>query len=521
MIKISNILLPIDYTREDLKSFIKKKLKIGDYDILSLEIIRESIDAHIKGKVSKCITVCARVRGEKRFLNMKDVSKYEKYVYEYPAVSSLNKRPVVVGSGPAGLFCALILAQCGESPIVIERGLDVDSRIKKVNDFFTNATLDTNCNIQFGEGGAGTFSDGKLNTGTRDVRQGKVIDEFILCGAPEDIKINAKPHIGTDKLISVVKNLRKKIIEFGGEFRFDCTLTDLYIKDNTLYGVKTTKGDIETDTLILAIGHSARDTFKMLYEKGIYMERKSFSMGVRIEHPQSLINEMQYHSFKDKLPPADYKAAIHLKDGRGVYTFCMCPGGLVVAAASEKDSVVTNGMSNFARDGKNANSALLCSLNPTDFEGDDVFSGMHFQQKLERSAFYMAGASYKAPAQTVKDFLKGQKSVSLGSVEPTYPIGTELCDLSKLFPEFMTHALREGIKQIDVKLKGFALPDAVLTGVESRSSSPVRIKRDEFFECNIKGIYPCGEGAGYAGGIMSASVDGIRVAEKVLENSRK
>ncbi len=521
MLKISNLLLPLDYTDEDVKTSVKKKLKIGDYDIISIKIIRDSIDAHIRGKVLKRVNISADIRGEKRFYNTPDVEKYEKYCYEYPVVSNLKKRPVVVGSGPAGLFCALILAQCGGAPIVLERGLDVDARIDKVNKFFNDAVLDTNCNIQFGEGGAGTFSDGKLNTGTKDSRQNKVIEEFILCGAPEEIAINGKPHIGTDKLIDVVKNLRKKIIEFGGEFRFNCQLTDLYIQDNTLCGVKTTMGDIITDTLILAIGHSARDTFKMLYSNGLHMERKSFSMGVRIEHPQKLINEARYHAFAQKLPSADYKAAVHLKDGRGVYTFCMCPGGSVVAAASEEHSVVTNGMSNFARDGENANSALLCSLTPSDFEGDDVFCGMYFQQKLEKSAFYMAGANYKAPVQTVADFLKGQKSISLGIVNPTYPIGVTPSDLSRLFPDFMTAALREGIIQIDGKIKGFALGDAVLTGVESRSSSPVRIVRNENMQSNVFGIFPCGEGGGYAGGIMSAAVDGIRVAETVLYTSQR
>ena len=517
MIKISNLLLPIGYTNDDIRAEIKKKLKIGDYDIIDFSVIKESVDAHVRGKVQMCVSISAKLRGEKRFFEVSGVSKYEKYVYEYPAVSSLEKRPVVVGSGPAGLFCALILAQCGAMPIVLERGLDVDKRIEKVNTFFTKSQLDTNCNIQFGEGGAGTFSDGKLNTGTKDARQGKVLEEFVLCGAPEEILTNGKAHIGTDKLRTVVKNLRKKIIQHGGEFRFDCCMTDLYIENNTLCGVKTTKGDIMTDTLILAIGHSARDTFKMLYSHGLNMERKSFSMGVRIEHPQGVIDEARYHSFKDKLPAADYKAAVHLKDGRGVYTFCMCPGGSVVAAASEKHCVVTNGMSNFARDGENANSALLCSLYPTDFEGDDVFGGMYFQQKLEKSAFFMAGANYKAPAQTVADFLRGEKSLSLGNVSPTYPIGVTLSELGKLFPDFMTNALREGITEIDRKIKGFAMADAVLTGVESRSSSPVRIIRGSDMQSNIKGIYPCGEGAGYAGGIMSAAVDGIKVSEMILK----
>ncbi len=516
MLKITNLLLPIKYTSEDIKNAIKKKLGVGDYDILSFEIIKDSIDAHKRGEIHRCISVSAKLRGEHRFFELKGVEKYEKFQYEYPPVSRLSKRPVVVGSGPAGLFAAHILAVCGAMPILIERGMDVDSRRKSVEGFFANGKLDTECNIQFGEGGAGTFSDGKLNTGTKDPRQRKVLDEFIKHGAPEEIGYLGKPHIGTDLLSGIIKNMRNEIISLGGEVRFGCKLQDIYVKDNTLVGIKTNKGDIDTDKVILAIGHSARDTVKMLHSHNVLMERKGFSVGVRIEHPQKLINEALYHSFREELPPADYKAAVHLKDGRGVYTFCMCPGGSVVAAASEENSVVTNGMSNFSRDGENANSALLVSILPSDFEGDDVLSGIEFQQKLEKSAFYMGGANYFAPVQTSADFLKGQKSVSLGNVNPTYPVGVTCSNLKQLFPEFITNALKEAIPLMDRKIKGFALPDAVLTAVESRSSSPVRIIRGEDFQSSVKGLYPCGEGAGYAGGIMSAAVDGIRVSEYIL-----
>ena len=518
MIRINNILLPINYTEEDIRNSIKSKLKIGDYDILSFEIIKESIDAHKRGKIFKCVNIAVKLRGEKRFLSLPFVEKYEKYSYEYPPVAKLKKRPVIIGSGPAGLFAGLILAVSGAEPIIIERGLDVDSRLKSVSSFFSSGKLDTECNIQFGEGGAGTFSDGKLNTGTKDPRRYKVLEEFVKCGAPEEILIAGKPHIGTDKLVTVISNLRKKIIELGGEFRFSCKLEEIYVEKNQITGIKTSLGDIDTDKVILAIGHSARDTFKMLYDKGVFMTRKSFSVGVRIEHPQSVINKALYHDYADILPAADYKAAVHLKDGRGVYTFCMCPGGSVVAAASEEFGVVTNGMSNFMRDGKNANSALLVSILPTDFEGDDVFSGMNFQRKLEKSAYFMAGGGYKAPIQLVSDFLKKQKSVCLGNVEPTYPIGVELSNLHNLFPEFISNALSESIPKIDKSLHGFNLPDAVLTAVESRSSSPVRILRNENFQSNISGLYPCGEGAGYAGGIMSAAVDGIKIAEAILMN---
>ena len=516
MLKITNLLLPIKYTDEDIKNEIKKKLHIGDFDILSFEILKASIDAHKRGEVHTSINVAAVLRGEKRFYNIKNVEKYEKYIYEYPPVSRLTKRPVVVGCGPAGLFAAHILAVCGACPILIERGLDVDARKKAVEKFFSGGKLDTECNIQFGEGGAGTFSDGKLNTGTKDARQKKVLEEFIKHGAPEEISYVGKPHIGTDLLSGVIKNMRNEIISLGGQVRFDTKLEDIYVNDNKIIGIKTSKGDIDTDTVILATGHSARDTVKMLLSHNILMERKSFSVGVRIEHPQKLINEALYHSFAKELPSASYKAAVHLKDGRGVYTFCMCPGGTVVAAASEENTVVTNGMSNFARNGENANSALLVSILPTDFEGDDVLSGMYFQQKLEKSAFYMGGSNYFAPVQTSADFIKGQKSVSLGSVSPTYPIGVTPSNLSQLFPRFITHSLGEGITLLDRKIKGFALPDAVLTAVESRSSSPVRIIRGEDMQSSIKGLYPCGEGAGYAGGIMSAAVDGIRIAEYIL-----
>ena len=516
MLKITNLLLPVSYTEEDIKNAIKKKLRIGDYDIVSFELIKDSIDAHRRGEIYRCISVAVKLRGEQRFHGIKGVEKYEKFEYEYPPVSKLSKRPVVVGSGPAGLFAAHILAVCGAQPILIERGMDVDSRKKAVEGFFSGGKLDTECNIQFGEGGAGTFSDGKLNTGTKDPRQRKVLEEFIKHGAPEEIGYAGKPHIGTDLLSEIIKSMRNEIIALGGEVRFGCRLEDIYINDNKIVGIKTDKGDIDTDSVILAIGHSARDTVKMLYSHNIFMERKSFSVGVRIEHPQKLINEVLYHAFAKKLPAADYKAAVHLKDGRGVYTFCMCPGGSVVAAASEENSVVTNGMSNFARDGENANSALLVSVLPTDFEGDDVLSGIEFQRKLEKCAFYMGGGNYFAPVQTTADFLKGQKSVSLGNVNPTYPIGVTCSNLGQLFPEFITNALREAIPLMDRKISGFAIPDAVLTAVESRSSSPVRIVRGEDFQSSVKGLYPCGEGAGYAGGIMSAAVDGIRVAEYLL-----
>lgn len=515
MLKISNIHLPVDYT--DVKKYAAEKLKIKVTAVKSAEIVRLSIDARNKSDIYFNAAVKAEVENEARFLRLKDVEKYEPYVYPQPPVSCLSKRPVVVGSGPAGLFAALILAYSGAMPILIERGEDVDSRIKTVENFNKNGILNPESNVQFGEGGAGTFSDGKLTTGTKDPRQKKVIEEFIAAGAPKEIAYLAKPHIGTDKLVAVVKNLRKKIISLGGEVRFSCALTDIHIKNQRITGVETTQGYIETDDVILAAGHSARDVFQLCAEKGIPMERKPFSVGVRIEHPQSLIQKAQYGNAQG-LPPADYKAAVHLKDGRGVYTFCMCPGGSVIAAASEENTVVTNGMSNFARDGKNANSALLVSVSPDDFKNDDLFAGVKLQRKLERQAFYMGGGNYKAPVTLVEDFLKKQKTAAMGGIEPTYPVGTTPSDLRRLFPEFISDALAEGIVLIDRRIHGFNTADAPMTGVESRSSSPLRICRGEDLQSQIRGLYPCGEGAGYAGGIMSAAVDGIKCAERVLIN---
>lgn len=515
MLKISNLKLPIGFTDEQIKTAAAEKLRARPDAIESVKLVRLSVDARDKSAVHYSAAVKANVKNENRFLKLKEVEIYEPYVYPQPPVSRLRRRPVVVGSGPAGLFAALILAYAGAEPLLIERGEAVDERLKTVESFQKNGVLNPESNVQFGEGGAGTFSDGKLTTGTKDPRQKKVLEEFIAAGAPEEIGYLAKPHIGTDNLRGVVKNIRKKIIDLGGEVRFNCALKDIYTENGRLTGIATTLGDIETDDLILATGHSARDVFELCHNRGMLMERKPFSVGVRIEHPQSLIQRAQYGSTKG-LPPADYKAAVHLKDGRGVYTFCMCPGGTVIASASEENTVVTNGMSNFRRDGKNANSALLVSVAPEDFKNDDIFAGVHFQRKLERQAFYMGGANYKAPVTLVGDFLKGQKSVALGDIEPSYPIGVTPSDIGKLFPDFVTAALREGIVLIDRRIRGFANPDAPLTGVESRSSSPLRLLRGDDLQSNIRGIYPCGEGAGYAGGIMSAAVDGIKCAEAVL-----
>ncbi len=520
MLKIINVRLPIAYDDGDLKAAAASKLHTKAGIIDSVRILRLSVDARDKGSIHYLASLAVEIKNENAFLDHKDTEKYIPYVYPQPPVSRLRRRPVVVGSGPAGMFAALILASSGAAPILIERGWDVDSRLKDVEAFQSRGVLDPESNVQFGEGGAGTFSDGKLTTGTKDPRRQKVIDEFINAGAPEEIGYLSKPHIGTDKLVTVVRNLREKIKSLGGEARFNCRLTDLIIENGHVRGIVTSQGTIDTDDVILATGHSARDVFSLCAQKGLIMERKPFSVGVRIEHPQSMIQSMRYGSAKG-LPPADYKAAVHLEDGRGVYTFCMCPGGEVIPAASEENTVVTNGMSRFARDGKNANSALLVSVEPADFLSDDLFAGVKLQQKLEHQAFYMGGANYKAPVTLAADFIKGQKTAALGSIEPTYPIGVTPSDLRKLFPQFIGDALSKGLVLIDRKLKGFACPDAPLTGVESRSSSPIRICRGEDLQSSVKGIYPCGEGAGYAGGIMSAAVDGIRCAEAVLLDSRQ
>ncbi len=515
MLKISNLRLPVGFADGDIRLAAAERLRLPVEDVESAALVRLSVDARDKSDIHYSAAVKVCVKNEARFLRLHDVEPYVPYAYPQPPVSRLRRRVVVAGSGPAGLFAALILASAGAEPIVLERGECVEQRLITVENFQRHGVLNPESNVQFGEGGAGAFSDGKLTTGTKDPRQRKVIEEFIAAGAPEDIAYLAKPHIGTDRLVGVVRGLRNKIISLGGEVRFGCALRDFYIENGRLTGVASAGGDIETDVLVLATGHSARDVFELCARRGLLMERKPFSVGVRIEHPQELIQRAQYGA-AGGLPPADYRAAVHLADGRGVYTFCMCPGGEVVASASEENTVVTNGMSRYKRDGKNANSALLVSVGPGDFKSDDLFAGVRFQRRLERQAFYMGGGSYRAPMTLVGDFLKGQKSASIGGIEPSYPLGVTPADISRLFPDFVTTALREGIRLIGRKIRGFDTPDAPLTGVESRSSSPLRIVRGENLQASVAGIYPCGEGAGYAGGIMSAAVDGIRCAEKIL-----
>lgn len=526
MIRINEVALSLDYNENSLKKAAAKKLNISVSEIQTVCIYKRSVDARKKENVHFTAALDVKVRENENKIAKKcrQAVIVEEYQYELPKCPKLAKRPIVIGSGPCGLFAGLILAQCGQNPIIIERGRDVDSRTKDVNLFWTGGTLDETSNVQFGEGGAGTFSDGKLNTGTKDSRIRKVLLEFAEHGAPKEILYLAKPHIGTDKLKATVKNIRQKIISLGGEYFFETKLTGIRSADGKVTAVELQRhGEtftLETEHLILAIGHSARDTFEMLYHNHIAMEQKPFAMGVRIEHLQELINKNQYGNFWNSpyLSAADYKLAVHLKSGRGVFTFCMCPGGSVVAAASESGRLVTNGMSEFARDKVNANSALLVGITPNDFGSDDILAGVHLQRRLEENAFKTGGENYHAPVQRVCDFLQKQKSVSVGSVIPSYQPGYTLTDLDLCLPEYMTDSLREGIILMDRKLNGFADGDAVLTAVESRSSSPVRILRDDTMQSvSLKGLYPCGEGAGYAGGIVSAAVDGIKAAEMILK----
>ena len=531
MIRINEIKQSLDADREDLFSACRKILKVKDEQIKSMTISRQSVDSRKKDNVFFCYTVDVEVDGDEEKLlkriNSNKLQLVEKYNYELPENKRNSQfRPVVVGFGPAGIFAALTLARSGLKPLVIERGRDVESRTRDVNTFFTTKVLDVTSNVQFGEGGAGTFSDGKLTTGIKNPLCRKVFIEFFEHGAPEEILYSGKPHIGTDKLAGVVKNMREEIISLGGEVIFEAKLTDVIIYNGSVQGITYEKNgksyDFETDTAIIAIGHSARDTVRMLYAKGIQMIQKPFSVGARIEHPRELIDKSQYGDFAGHkaLGAADYKLACHGEHERGAYTFCMCPGGTVVAATSEKGGVVVNGMSEWARDGRNSNSALLVNIFPEDFPSEHVLSGFDLQREMEQKAFVLGGCDYSAPCQLVGDFLNNRKSTKLSFVDPTCPTGVTPSDIRKVLPEKVTDTMADAIIQMDRKLKGFALADAVLTAPETRSSSPVRILRDDIYQTNIRGLYPCGEGAGYAGGIVSAGVDGIRCAHAVLEDER-
>lgn len=510
MYRIDNIKVPVG--AELTKSCIAGRAKISEDKIKEYKIIKKAVDARKKTDVHYVYSVL--IDTDVKLSAFKEMTVER---YSFPKGRQNKKRPLIVGFGPCGMFAALMLAENGYRPIVIERGADIDARRAAVELFRQTGVFSTETNVQFGEGGAGTFSDGKLNSGINDKRCRFVLETFAKFGAPQEITYSAKPHMGTDVLSGVVKNIRNAVEKNGGEVRFLHKLTGIETKNGHVCGARITSESgeysIDTDTILLAIGHSARDTYKMVYDMGANMEQKNFSVGVRIEHKQSMINKSQYGDFADKLDAADYKLAAHFPNGRSAYTFCMCPGGVVVASNSEDGTVVTNGMSNFARDGENANSALLVDVRTSDFGSDYPLAGVDFQEKIERAAFEIAGGKYKAPCRYVGDFLGTEVK---DRVMPTYMPGVTFCDISEIFPDFVNETLKMAIPEFDKKIKGFASGGAVMTAPETRSSAPCRILRGkEDMMSNIKGLYPGGEGAGYAGGIMSAAVDGIKIAEAI------
>ena len=502
MLQINNIFIRKDLSDGEIFEIAIKKHGIKKEDVLDWHISHKSIDARKKADVHYVYSIALKVKNETKYRKLEKVKKPEMpYVKK---AKSLPNRPVIVGAGPAGLFAALTLVQNNIQPIVLEQGQSVKERKINVENFLKTGNLNPLSNVQFGEGGAGTFSDGKLTTGINSPFCRKVLEEFVAFGAPEQTLYLSKPHIGTDNLINIIENMRNYIISKGGTFLFNTKMINFEVSNNSITSVRTLSNGLEetinTNNVILAIGHSSRETFEMLYRKGVFMEQKNFSVGVRIEHLQEWLNMAQYGTItKLKLPPADYKLAYHSENGRSCYTFCMCPGGTVIASSSEPNTIVTNGMSLFSRNGQNCNSALLVNVTPNDFESSSPLAGIYFQKDLEQKAFILGGSNYFAPIQRVEDFLKNQKSEKIGSIKPTYQPGTTLSNLNEILPSFVSETLKQGINYFDTKLSGFANPDSILTGVESRSSSPVKITRNEKLNSNISGLYPCGEGAGYAG----------------------
>ena len=532
MIRISNLSLPVDGDLEQLRKRAARALGLRPGQLGELEIVRQSIDARNRSEVHYVYTVELSMPQEERLVENapgRNVSRTERQAYAFPAAGRRSALPpVVVGMGPAGLFAALFLARNGFPCVVLERGQDVDQRTRDVDRFWTAGALDEGSNVQFGEGGAGTFSDGKLTTGTHDPRIAAVLDTLVEAGAPADVKYSHKPHVGTDVLRQVVKHIRQELIALGCDVRFGHRLEGLTIQGDALTGLRVAGPQggylLKADTLVLAPGHSARDTFEMLYERGVPMEAKPFAVGVRIEHRQADCDAAQYRQYAGHpgLPASTYKLSCHLPGGRAAYSFCVCPGGEVVAAASEAERVVTNGMSEFARDKENINGGLLVNVTPEDYGGaEDPLAGIAFQRKLESAAYALGGGDYRAPAQRVGDFLAGRPSVGPGRVHPSYRPGVTWTDLRRCLPPFVADTIAGALPLLGQKLRGYDDPDAVLTAVESRSSSPVRIPRDGTCQSSLRGLYPCGEGAGYAGGILSAAADGMHCAEQLCQSIQK
>ena len=535
MFRIEQLKLPITYTEQELKQSICKELKITEQELLSYQIVRRSLDARKKSDIHYSFLVDVQVSNEKKVRKMLgklkrvSLSQETRYQYRITGMQKMKQRPVIVGAGPAGLFCTYFLAKCGYKPILIERGDTVDNRTTKVERFWRDNSLDVESNVQFGEGGAGTYSDGKLNTMVKDTngRIKEVLSTFVSFGAPPEILYLNKPHIGTDKLRVVIKNMREEIERLGGTCMFRTKLTGFETEEQipdqkaVLTGIELNDNEsIACETLVLALGHSARDTFSMLHEKKLYMEKKAFAIGVRVEHPQTLIDKNQYGDSRGLLPAADYKLTYTTQDGRGVYSFCMCPGGFVVNASSEEGRLAVNGMSNYDRAERNANSAIVVTVKPEDFAyfgqmEDTPLAGMEFQRRLESLA-YQAGNGM-IPVQMYQDFQERKASNRIGALIPNTKGGYRSANLHQCLPEFVADAILEGIPEFAKHIPGFDHPETIMEGVESRTSSPIRILRDENLEANISGIYPCGEGAGYAGGIVSAAADGLRVFEAIIK----
>ncbi len=520
MIRIQQVKVPLKHNEADIIKKACKMIRQKEHDVLSYKIVKQSVDARKKEQVSYVYTVDLQFHNETKILaKTKGVALAKDILYNFPkqGTEQLNHPPVIVGSGPAGLFAAYELAAHGYAPVLIERGRDVEQRTKDVAEFWNTGKLKPNSNVQFGEGGAGTFSDGKLNTLVKDVagRNRHVLETFVSAGAPEDILYVNKPHVGTDILKNVVKSMREEIIRMGGTVLFDTQLTGIRVKQETLQAIEINHTTWqETEVLVLAIGHSARDTFQMLEQTGIDMEAKSFAVGMRVEHPQTMIDRCQYKGADMKyLKPASYKLTANLENGRGVYSFCMCPGGYVVNASSEEEMLAVNGMSYHKRDSKNANSAIIVSVTPEDYPGDGPLAGVEFQRQLEQKAYRLGGG--KIPQQLFGDFQKNRVSASYGEFESETKGQSIFANVREIFPAVIADSFIEAMHQFAKYIPDYNREDAILSGVESRTSSPVRISRNEVFESNYSGIYPCGEGAGYAGGIMSAAMDGLKIAEAI------